>query len=1121
MPPDHSGFPSAATAAARSAAEPVLVGLLGEIAVRRGGGLVPLPGTRARSLVAALAAHPGRSRSAQSLIEDVWGEQPPRAPMNALHTQVSRLRSVLPDGILEIGPAGYRLALGEDDVDLTRARRLERRARELHAAGDHSECLALVATVRALWRGEPAADLPPGPIADELTALAATRWHALDELELAAREAAGELSGAVAVARRIAAAAPLDEPAHATLMRLLAADGRGNEALEIFAGLRGRLAAELGTDPGPTLVALNTAILRGDSIAPVRAPAPGQRVATAQHAAAPPIPEPAASAIGLRAAPNPLLGRDADLAALEELVRTSRVTTVLGPGGTGKTRVANELGARVSRELPVVLVELASVRADRDSAPAEIEGAISATLGMSEISRDPTALRGGQKIDARRRLRDALSARPMLLILDNCEHLIDGAAAVVADLVGACDRLSVLTTSRAPLAITAEAVYPLPPLAIDAHGSPATELFAARARAVRPSVRLQPDTVARLCRTLDGLPLAIELAAARARTMSVEDIESRLEHRFALLRSGDRTSPERHRTMHAVIEWSWNLLDEPQQIALRRLCRFPAGFTLAAAEVVAGGVDVVDVAGAVEGLVSQSLLSVIEDEDGGTRYRMLETVREFGEEQLVAAGESGAVMHRMTDWARRFVIEVGELHHAGEQVRAVLALGEEQDNLTAVLRYALEHRDAATVYIVFPVLGMLWIVRGAHMDLMSWGCRVLRIPPPPTAPDRFTADLQVFAHMLIAAQTTVADFDLREIAVLRFRARRVLRSGVPLSPMARFIGEVLCVRPSPIALWRTLTAGARSRDREVRWSALLSRANMAENSSDITGSMRDSLRALDECDPADVWGRAMLTQHLGQLAAQTARYRESVGYYRQAVAGLQLLRAYDESVELRSFLAFSLVGVGEFEQARRELEIAAGLVDGAGGPDDPVARPNHRLAAVRAGWGELALARGEVTVGLRRLRQSLELYGWPQPLSGPGPGDIIRAAAVLDAHVLHDRVEDVPALPRQLVDATLERLAQFMDIPQVGSVAVAIGSYLLSVDRSPDIARELLVLAGKAIAREDTPSMQLRRHLELHGSVANDAAVEQVRRQVARIGRRTVAKRIMTLLNEIADQWDE
>ncbi len=1122
MSGDHSGSPSAATTAARAeSGESVLVGLLGEVAVRRDGELAPLPGARARLLVAALAAHPGRSRSAQSLIDDVWGEQPPRAPMNALHTQVSRLRSALPDGTLEIGPAGYRLALGEDDVDLTLARRLERQAREVHAAGNDSACLGLVARARALWRGEPAADLPAGPIAEELADLAATRWRALDELELASREAAGDSAGAVAIARRIAAAEPLDEPAHATLMRLLAVDGRNNEALEVFAGLRARLAGELGTDPGPALVALNTAILRGDPIAPTRAPSPGQRVASAQHATEQPHSEPVGAAIGLRAGPNPLLGRGDDLAALERSVRTSRVTTVLGPGGTGKTRVANELGARVARELSVVLVELASVRADPVQARAEIEGAISATLGMSEINRDTATLRAGGKLDGRRRLRDVLSARPTLLILDNCEHLIDAAAEVVADLVGSCEQLSVLTTSRAPLAITAETVYPLPPLAIDVDGSPATELFAARARAVRPSVRLRPDTVARLCTTLDGLPLAIELAAARVRTMSVEDIESRLEHRFALLRSGDRSSPERHRTLHAVIEWSWNLLDEPQRIALRRLCRFPAGFTLAAAELVAGGPDVLDVPAAVDGLVGQSLLSVIEDDDVGTRYRMLETVREFGEEQLIAANEADAVMRRMVDWARHFVAELGNLYNNGQQVPAVLALGDEQDNVAAVLRSAIENRDAATVYLTFPVLGMFWMARGAHLELESWVQRVLPISPPPTASDQLSADLQAYTHVLTVTQVALVDFRSRDFAVIRSRMRQLLRSDAPLSPQARFIGEVLCVKATPIALWRKLADGVRSTDRATRWSALLFRANIAENSSDVIGSMRDSLQALAECDPSDVWGEAMLCQHLGQLTGQTARYGESVGYYRRAVEGLHRLRSYDESVEMRCALAISLIGIGDLAQARRELEIAAGFVDGAGGPDDPVVRTNYRLAAVRAGWGELALAEGDIETGLRRLRASLQLYGWPLAITGPGPGDIIRAAAVLDAHVLYGRTDAAPGLASEVVDSALERLSQYMDLPQIGSVACAVGSYLLTVHHHPDVGRELLVLAAKVLAREDTPTMQLWRHQELHSAELDNAVTEAARRRAARAGRRSMARRVLVLLGQIADKMDE
>ncbi|MEU8896622.1 BTAD domain-containing putative transcriptional regulator, partial [Nocardia sp. NPDC048505] len=248
------------------AGETVVVALLGEIALRRDGTLHTVPGTRSRLLLAALALHPGRARSAQALIDDVWGEQPPRAPMNALHTQVSRLRAVLPDGVLEIGPAGYRLTLRPGQVDLSALTELLRDARVRRDDGDSAGCVAAVAAARALWRGEPGADLPPGAVADELATAAAGRLRELDALELSARESAGDVDGALRLARQLAAEQPLDEPAQVVLMRLLARSGRGNEALESFAVFRARLGDELGADPGRELIELNTAILRGEPV---------------------------------------------------------------------------------------------------------------------------------------------------------------------------------------------------------------------------------------------------------------------------------------------------------------------------------------------------------------------------------------------------------------------------------------------------------------------------------------------------------------------------------------------------------------------------------------------------------------------------------------------------------------------------------------------------------------------------------------------------------------------------------------------------------------------------------------------------------------------------------------
>ncbi|WP_433198694.1 AfsR/SARP family transcriptional regulator [Nocardia sp. CA-107356] len=1174
---DQSGPDGRSQTLTTPAGESVVVALLGEIALRRDGALMALPGARSRLLLAALALRPGRSRSAQALIDEVWGEQPPRAPMNALHTQVSRLRAALPDAALEIGPAGYRLTLTADQVDLTLVDDLVRAARAKQANGDHAGCLAVLAQARSLWRGEPGADLSPGDLADELRTAAAHRWSELAAIEVAARVASGDLDGAVAITRRSAASKPLDEAAHATLMRLLAAAGRPNEALDVFASIRGRLVEELGADPGPALVELNTAILRGD-------PVPGFALRT-DHGGVVPNPAPAMnsvtsgdptvavtagdsaarnstgrhsvaldsigrvsgsaaaasssvlSAIGLRAAPNALLGRAADLDALEQLLHRSRVTTVLGPGGTGKTRVANELGARVARSESVVLVELASVRADTaaDADPrADVEAAISTALGLGEIVRETAWRRSTGYSDAGRRLRDALAARSTLLILDNCEHLIDAVAEVVADLVGSCDQLSVLTTSRAPLAITAETVYPLAPLAIDAAGSPATELFMARARAVRPTVRLDPAVVARLCGTLDGLPLAIELAAARVRTMSVEEIETRLEHRFALLRSGDRSSPERHRTLHAVIAWSWNLLEESQQIALRRLCRFPAGFTLDAAEVVAGGPDVDDVATAVDGLVSQSLLTVLDDDESliGTRYRMLETVREFGEEQLAltgsdaAAGISGAVderpvvMDRMSRWARDYSIATVRRYLSDEQVATVLSVGAELDNLVTVLRYALERRDARTVYRIFPIVGTLWVMRGAHMELSGWARRILGLAPEPGPVRGTVADLQMLAHLQIGMHMAYLGGGLRQVATARARIRRLLRTAVDLNSGARFLGVMACGDASGSDAPRLFADGARSSDPVVRAAAVFMRANVRENSGHVYGSTRDAKAALRLIEGTDIWGTAMVTQHLGQLAGQTAHYADAVDYYRRAAELLRELRAHEEAVEIRSYLAVSLIGTGRLAEARRELGFALGAADGdpAHGTavDDPHIRRNPRLAPVVIGMAELELAEGEIDAGLRHYRRALDLYGWPDDEPMPGPGILMTASAAVDAYVLHGRAAAAADIARTLVRLATGRLGQFYDLPQIGAVGNAVGTFYLAVQRDSEIGLELVSLACKMVARQDNPSAELRRHVALHRTTVGEKRFDEALTRAAGMRRRQGAARILELLQELS-----
>ncbi|WP_063062567.1 ATP-binding protein [Nocardia sienata] len=1099
--------------------ETLVVTLLGRIALRRDGELVALPGARARLLLVALALRPGRSRSAAVLIQEVWGGAPPRSPMNALHTQISRLRAALPEGVLEAGPAGYRLALGPEQVDLTAARQSARRAGAAVSAGDPATALAIVERARGLWCGEPGTDLPPSEPATELAGLAAEYAGDLDDIERAAREACGDLDGAVEIARAQARQRPADEARARTLMRLLAAAGRDNEALDVFAALRATLATELGTDPGAAITELNTAILRGGNGFETQPDRPGS--------AAPPTPF---AAVGVRAAPNALLGRADDLAELARLLRVSRVTTVLGPGGAGKTRVANELAARSAVDRPVVLVELASVRPEGTSRDAvvDIESAIAGAVGLGETVRDRALPQVRPPTDSSRRLRDALSARPMLLVLDNCEHLIDSAALVVADLVGSCPQLTVLTTSRSPLAITAETVFPLAPLAIDPGGSPATDLFAARARAVRPSVRLDPVVVARLCHTLDGLPLAIELAAARVRTMSVEDIERRLDQRFALLRTGDRTSPERHRTLHAVIAWSWNLLEPAQQIALRRMCRFPAGFTLDAAEVVAGGPEVGDIATAVDGLVGQSLLTVVEDTDAdhvvSVRYRMLETVREFGEQQLIAAehengGEVELVESRMARWACEFAVAVAQRYLAGDELGPALLMVAELDNLVAVLRRAEAGRDRVTVYAVFPVLAMRWVAHGAHLELLGWIPRLLALPPPGHASGTH-ADLHMLGHAMTALHLAFMTRRLRELAVVRSRVRALLRYAVGMTGTLRYLGLLLTCPADAIRLARLLADGARADDEQIRVVALVARANIWENMGRIHASRRDARAARALTGEAQVWNRAMVVQHLGALDGQTAHYRESVGHYEEATELLLRIRAYDESLEVRSYLAVGLAGIGDPVRARRELAAALGL-SGSGRAgleliDDPTIRRNHRLSTIAAGLAEVEMAEGDTEAGLAHFRRALDLLAWQEGEFTPGPGALLMCATTVAAHVLAGRTETVAVLVPELAGIALDRLDTVLDLPQIGAVACALGSGLLALDERSEAGVELLALAQVVSGRQDYPVIRWERHCALWrdriGAPRLNAALAAGRR----LRRNVAAARIVELIGGIA-----
>lgn len=1037
-----------------------VVGLLGDVRIRVGTQFSGVPGLRARTLLALLAMTPGKFVSVSTIIDELWPDGGPESPKSAVQTQVSRLRSVAP--MIETGPAGYRLSLDPNDVDLWRAQLLAASASSLEPA----EALDTVADAVALWRGDPGGDLGDSTVAADVAKAAADIRDTLDSIAVAASSDVGDHASAIEIARRRWHRDRADETAASSMMSALHAAGRTADAIAVFAELRELLADRWGIDPSPVVAALHADLLG--------ATVPVEPVALSGY----PV-------VGVRHASTELVGRTDDIAAVESLLSRARLVTVTGPGGSGKTRLAHEIGRRATQRVPVVVVELAPLRSGDD-----VVAAISGTLGLNEADVVMGSLPIGPVHSARDRLRDTLTSRPLLMILDNCEHVSTDVAGVVDELIAASDLVRILTTSRTPLGVAAESIYPLPPLNVDAGGSPATDLFIARARAVRPTVVIDPDRIARLCTRLDGLPLAIELAAARARSMSIEEIDNALADRFSLLRSKDRTRPERHRTLHAVIDWSWQLLDDGQRRALRRLCRFPAGFTSHAARAVAEFEPGDRIDDAVDGLVEHSLLTV--DESDGLRFHMLETVREFGEEHLARdPAERDAVTDSMVAWASSVALQALELHRNGNRNAVVPAIDAEHDNLLAVLRVAAVEQRWSDVFTIFPALAYLWSVRGAHSEVVNWSVRLLGATDvdPRGVPD----DIVVFAYVFMASHLGYGGSP-RQAARARTALRRVLRARPGTSPALRFPAVLLLHRADGKGLARVLAEAVRSADPEIRGTALMLRGSLRENRGDLYGAERD-LRAAASIshDSDDLWGMAQAAQSLGSIHGQTGRHEQAAEFYLHGAQLLWRLHAYEESVQTRTFAAASLVAadrVGDGLALLSEFGHGDRITTGLAVVASDEAMRHQTRATVLGARAEAMLRGGDVSTGLALYRDAAEQCrsGWDDI---GDPYAVMLACACVDAHVLHgdhDRVEDLVRWIRTRVCAPRSALARG-DLPQLGAVACAVGSYLIARGRSPE-GPILLAAATSVAARQDFPSMTIDLHLGLARGVLGIDAVE-------------------------------
>jgi predicted ATPase/DNA-binding SARP family transcriptional activator len=656
--------------------------VLGPLTLERDGRPVPLPSGRQRSVLALLLLGAGAPLSRDRLIDELWGEQAPASAVSALHVHLSKLRALL-GGLLVLEPAGYALKAGEFELDVWRFDALVERAR-----AEPDQASTLLREALALFRGEPLSDVASeGSVAQWRRALEEKRLQAI-LLRLDAELAAGGAGELVAELERLATDHQFEERVWGQLMLALYRAERQADALEAYQRARRLFAAELGLEPGVQLIQLHQRILERD---PSLRPHPG--------GATPGAPARVKPASNLPRPPTRLIGRERELSALTALMVDPdvRIVTLTGPGGVGKTRLLLELARTLE---PDYVDGAVFVRLERLTDPA----LVAAELASSLAQRDGT---DGPSADG---LSSYLLERELLIAIDNFEHLL-AAAVLVAELLTLAPKIRVLVSSRTPLRIRGEQVYELEPLALpeddeELSESPAVQLFLQCVLAANRRLEIDAEltrTVARICRALDGLPLAIELAASRSQSLSAAQIAAQLTQPLSIGGLGLRDLPDRQQTLQATMRWSYDLLTPSAQELLRTTGVFLGGFTAGALEAVSTGP-----AGAeLDELLDASL---VRRQPDGDRLELLELVRAFSVGELEAGSELEATAARHRRHFAALVAPAAEAFDGGE-APAEIALGLLPDhaNLRTALERAIDAGDQEPALELALGLRPLWI----------------------------------------------------------------------------------------------------------------------------------------------------------------------------------------------------------------------------------------------------------------------------------------------------------------------------------------------------------------------------------------------------------------------------
>lgn len=888
----------------------VSVGLLGPLQVLRDGRDVTPPGVRLRALLCRLAVDVGRRVSSDELVEAVWADALPGEPTNALQSLVSRLRRSLgAPGLVTQEPTGYRLALAEQDVDVHRLRLEVARGDAAQREGDLETAGRAYAAALALWRGDPLVDAGDAPY----VAAPVRGWEALRLSAARGRAECALLTGtAAAVVDELAelvGAHPLDERLRLLLMRALAATGRGAEALAAYENVRRVLADQLGSDPGPELAALHLQLLRGE-VGPAPDPLPA--------------PRPPARRSNLPARRTSFVGREADLDRVLSSLGTSRLVSIVGAGGAGKTRLAVEAAGRWLDTTPdgaVWLVELAPV-----TEPAGVADAALAALGLRD-ARVTTSERTPQ--DPAERLVHALHGGPCLLVVDNCEHVIDAAAALVDRVLREAPDTRVLTTSREALAVDGEvlaplAPLPLPPIAADAATAathPAVRLWTDRATAVAPGFVLDEQTVGpvvEIVRRLDGLPLGIELAAARLGVLPVDEIARRLSDRFRLLTGGNRAGLPRHRTLSAVVGWSWDLLTPAERLLAERLSVFPAGTDAAAADAVCADARLpgADVDALLLALVEKSLLQATAA-DGRWRLTMLETLREYGVEQLADHGELDAARAAHAAYFAALVEQLEPVLRGPDQLGALDRLARERENVLAALRYLVD-ADRATALRMSLALTWYWSLLDNAGEAAAWTLLVLEANTDGARPERAYAEAGLLLSELFSSGVGDGSGGW---AAGRERLSALAENLVDVPPPFPGLGVVRSMVAAfafrPDLVEQFVAEAEASSDRWLRAAVQVTLASAAENAGDVDAMRRAATDAYAGfVELGDRWGLSSSLLILGEVATLDGDLDAAVAAYEEAARYVVVLGSAEDDLYMRIRLADLLNRQGHPDRAR-------------------------------------------------------------------------------------------------------------------------------------------------------------------------------------------------------------